>query len=289
MQIDVSVVIPCFNCAATVGEQLSSLCRQVDAPSFGVVVVDDGSTDHSAEVVEAYRGCLDALTVLHERHSGNVGHVRNLGARNAKGRLLLFCDADDVVGPRWVAVMVSALAERDFVAGSLEYQRLNPDWVLGVGHSPQTNSLQQWGEPPFMAHAGGGNLAIRREVFEAVGGFDEDLPALEDTDFCFRAQLRGHELGFVAGAEVSVRLRPSLGALYRQAHAWGYASVALHRRYLAHGMPRPNWVKNLGGWVLALPRLLLAYDRARLGRWVFRQGWRAGRLRGGVRYRMITF
>lgn len=284
--IDVSVVIACFNAAATLPAQLQALADQRAAPTFEVVLVDDGSTDASVEVATGYEEALPALLVHAISHRGNVGAVRNEGVRRARGRYVLFCDADDVVGPHWVASMVMALRSHDLAAGPFELTRLNAPWAVAAGNLSQTEGLQQDGFLPF---AGGGNLGVRRQVFEELGGFDTSLPALEDTDLCFAAQLRGHDLVFVPQAVVHVRLRHSYRALCRQGYGWGFGTAALHRKYLGDGMPLPGRLRHLAGWLLVVPRLLAALDRARLGRWWFALGWRVGRLRGNVRYRLLLF
>jgi glycosyltransferase involved in cell wall biosynthesis len=286
--IEVSVVVPAYNCASWLEAQLDALWNQEGAPPFEVVIVDDGSTDGSVAVAESYRDRFAALTVISQSHVGNVASSRNTGVRRSTGRKLLFCDADDVVGSTWVAGLAAALDVHHFVAGPMEFDRLNPVWVRSLIDARQTDGLQT-GDPPFLPYAGGGTLGMRREAFEAVGGFDPTMPSLEDTELCFRAQLQGFDLVFVPGAVVHVRLRNSLRTLYRQGRSWGYGTAALHRRFLEHGMPLPSRTRHLGGWILALPRLLSSFDRVRLARWVFAQGWRAGRLRGNLRYRLLIF
>jgi glycosyltransferase involved in cell wall biosynthesis len=285
--IDVSVVIACFNAAQTLGAQLNALVSQRAAPPFEIVLVDDGSSDASMDIARRYGERFPNLHVHAIPHLGNVAAVRNEGVRQARGRYILFCDADDVVGTDWVASMATALRSHALAAGPFEFTRLNAPWAIATGNDFQTVGLQQSGFLPF---AGGGNLGVRRQVFEELGGFDVSLPALEDTDLCFAAQLRAHELGFAPQAVVHVRLRETNRALYRQGHAWGLGTAALHRKYLASGMPLPSRLRHLGGWLLVLPRLMLAApDRARLGRWWFAFGWRVGRLRGNVRYRLLLF
>lgn len=284
--IDVSVVIACFNAAQTLGAQLNALVSQRGAPPFEIVLVDDGSSDASIDVARRYGEIFPELRVHAISHRGNVAAVRNEGVRQAQGRYVVFCDADDVVGTEWVASMVTALRSHALAAGPFEFTRLNAPWAIAAGNDFQTDGLQQGAFLPF---AGGGNLGVRRQVFEQLGGFDVRLPALEDTDLCFAAQLRGHDLSFVPQAVVHVRLRHTHRAMCRQGYAWGLGTAALHRKYLASGMPLPSRLRHLGGWLLVLPRLLAARDRARLGRWFFALGWRVGRLRGNIRYRLLLF
>lgn len=286
MSIDVSVVIACFDAASTLPAQLQALADQRSAPPFEIVLVDDGSSDGSIQLAQRYREVLPELHVHAIRHRGNVAAVRSEGVRRARGQRILFCDADDVVGPDWVAALSTALGFHDVVAGPLDVRRLNAPWTVEVSNLSQVDDLQHDGFLPF---AGGGNLGVRRQVFEALGGFDDQLPALEDTDLCFAAQLHGHDLVFVPMAVVHVRLRHTYRALYRQGYRWGLGTAALHRKYLAAGMPLPSRFRHVMGWLLAVPRLLTACDRARLGRWCFTLGWRMGRLRGNVRYRLLLF
>jgi hypothetical protein len=86
---------------------------------------------------------------------------------------------------------------------------------------------------PPLPHAGGGNLGIHRSVFEAVGGFDEDLGGLQDVDFCWRVQLAGVPLHFLPEATLHVRLRSSLRAMWRQGRNYGAAQAEIERRYAA--------------------------------------------------------
>lgn len=279
--MDISVVIPCFNGAGVVGQQLAALAAQDGAPPFEIVFVDDDSTDETLEVVRTYRARLCELRIVPLEQRSGAAHARNVGVEQARGRCLLFCDADDVVDPRWVAALSAALVEHDMVAGAMEYARLNPPATADAVGDRQASGLLV-GEPAFLPFAGGGNLGVRREVLQAIGGFDAAMPALEDTDLCFRAQLAGFDLVFEPRAVVHVRLRTSLRSWYRQGRSWGHGTAALHRRFRAAGMPPPNRWRHLLGWFAAGPRLLRVRDRGELMTWVFTQGWRVGRLRHGL-------
>jgi len=283
----VSVVLPVHDARDTLPEQLRALGDQhLDQP-WELVVVDNGSTDGSGALARAACAGRDGWRVVDAHDGRGAAYARNTGVTAARGDLLLFCDADDVVGDGWLSTLVAALGSADLVAGRWELRRLNAPWVQRTRPPIQQDGLQSFA-PPWLPHAGAGNLGFARTLFEKVGPFDEGLIALEDTDFCFRAQLAGHQLVYAHDAVVHVRLRADLRGMYRQMRAYGEGTVVLHRRFAEAGMPPPNRWRGMGGGVLALPRLLAVRDRGALGSWVAKLGWRVGRLRGSLRYRTLA-
>jgi glycosyltransferase involved in cell wall biosynthesis len=283
-----SVVIPCRNAAATLGEQLAALAGQEYGGAWEVVVADNGSTDGSRAVAESWRGRLPALTILDAGGGGGPGRARNRGAAAARGEVLLFCDADDRVAPGWLRAMDEALREHHFVASRYDARALNPPWTAALGGAPQQDGLNPYTYPPFLPHAGGGGLGVRRRVHEAAGGFDETLPALEDTDYCWRIQLAGTPLRFVPGAVVQIRLRPTLGGMFRQSYRFGVYNVLIYRRYRGRGMPRLSPLAGLAKWARLLLTAPLLLTRAGRAHWLYQLGWRLGRLAGCARFRVLA-
>jgi glycosyltransferase involved in cell wall biosynthesis len=287
-RLPLSVVIPCFNAAATLGGQLAALAAQRWPGEWEVIVADNGSTDGSVAVAASFRDRLPRLTVAAASGHLGPGHSRNVGARVARGEALLFCDADDEVAPGWLAAMAQALGEHDFVACRYEVAKLNPPWVAAARPHPQETGLNPYTYPPFLPHAGGGGLGVRRRLHEVVGGFDEDLPALEDTDYCWRLQLAGTPLHYVPDAVVHIRYRPDLAGNFRQLLSFGEHNVLIYRRYRSRGMPRLGPGPGLLRWgklLLTAPRLATRPGRAA---WLSQLGWRLGRLRGCLRYRALA-
>jgi glycosyltransferase involved in cell wall biosynthesis len=283
--VDVSVIIPARNVAHVIGAQLDALARQRFAGSWEVVVVDDRSTDGTRSVVERFSRVLPGLRIVSTAQGVNAAHARNTGVTAARGRLLLFTDADDVVAEDWLPVMAGALGDAHIVAGRLDVHRLNAPWVRASQPTTQKQGLQVWdvGGRTWLEHAAGPNLGVTRELWETVGAFDPEIDLLEDVDFCFRAQLAGYELGFVPDSVVHYRLRTTLGGIYRQARDWGAASVEIQRRYVPFGMPPPHPVRSVLSWGRVPFELLAVRDRGDLARWLHRLGWRVGRFRGTIR------
>lgn len=283
-----SVVIPCFDAADTLGEQLEALAGQRWDGPWEVLVADNGSADGSAAVAERYRDRLPGLRVVDASGRRGPGHARNRGAAEAAGDALLFTDADDRVGEGWLSAMGRALGEHDFVAARYDASLLNPEPVARSRTNPQEYGLIPYDYPPFLPHAGGSSLGVKRRLHEAAGGFDEDLPALEDTDYCWRIQIEGTPLVAAPEAVVHIRYEAEARGLFRQSFRFGVYNVLLYARYRGRGMPRLPLRAGLARWaklVLTAPKVLLPSARAA---WLGQLGWRLGRLRGCLRFRVAA-
>ena len=134
-----SVILAARNAAPTIEAQLEELARQTFRGSWELVFVDDGSHDATPEVVEAWRDRLPALRTLAApgpstagRPERTVTRARNHAVAHSSGELLLFCDADDVVGDAWVERMVDGLRTHPAVGGQIERERLSSAVALDV-------------------------------------------------------------------------------------------------------------------------------------------------------------
>ncbi|GHE30848.1 hypothetical protein GCM10017673_37010 [Streptosporangium violaceochromogenes] len=193
--IDVSVVVPVHNCRPYLDRCLTSLLIQRVGKE--IVVVDDGSTDGSAELLALYashhRG---VIRVIRQEHSGGAGHPRNVGLAHARGRYVFFCDADDYLGPEALARML-AMADRN---GS--------DMVLGkiVGHdrrAPASMFRRSAERVDLGASAVYNSLScfklFRREMLERHAvRFDETLLVGEDVFFTTHAYCHAEVISVVA-------------------------------------------------------------------------------------------
>ena len=219
--VKLSIVIPCFNAASTIAEQLDALAVQEWDESWEVVVADNGSDDGTLAVVEGYLGVLPSLTVVDASARGGSAYARNVGVKAASGEFIAFCDADDVVAPGWLAAIGGALEEHPFVASRFDTERLNSPLLQKTRMNNQATGLRSYTYPEYLPHAGGCGLGVRRAVHELIGGFDESMMRLEDTDYCWRIQLAGIPLYFAADALMHIRFREGLRDSFRQAFLYG--------------------------------------------------------------------
>jgi glycosyltransferase involved in cell wall biosynthesis len=283
--MNLSVIVPCYNAEATISMQLDALANQHWSEPWEVIVSNNGSTDGTRTVIERYQERYSHFRVVDAYDWQGSAHARNVGARFATGEALAFCDADDAVAPGWVEAIGEALAKHAFVASQMEWKKLNPPWTYRHCPKPQQDGLQVLWYPPYLPHAGGSGLGIKRSLHDTVGGFDESLPRLMDTDYCLRVQRLGVKLHFAPNAVVHVRHRDTVSGMFHQTRLWAKYNVLLYKRYCGPGerVVRP-WVRHVYAWariVRSLPQLRSSGGRIR---WLRRLSWHVGSLQGSIRY-----
>jgi glycosyltransferase involved in cell wall biosynthesis len=279
----ISVVVPVHNGMPWLDEQLRALVEQECSEPWEIVVADNGSTDESRSVVQGWAARFQNIRIVDASIVKGPSAARNAGARAARGELLAFCDADDVVQPGWLAGHVVALAGADFSGGVFDSWSLN----ARPAPSPLTHSVpsavSQFG---FLPAVTSNNLGLRRTAFERVGGFAEDLMTCEDIDLSWRLQLAGLSCIVTTDSVVARRDRHGFWGVLGRFIAYGRCGPALYRRYRDEGLRRdlPVAVKTWIWLALTTPRLVQSDFRVR---WASIAGWRAGRLLGSLRQRVF--
>jgi GT2 family glycosyltransferase len=286
--IQTSVILCVRNGAATIAEQLAALADQDYSQEWELVVVDNGSTDGTAEVVGRWSERLPMLRLVPAFDRTGLAHARNVGSRAAQGQLLAFCDADDVASPGWLRALASGLEQADLVGGRLELERLNDErarhWRgISEAHLRRPTALG------YLPYAQGACFALRREVFESVGGFDEAFTACgDDLDFSWRVQRQGGTLVFRPDAVMHYRLRTDLAGIMRQRYRYGQVEALLRRKF-ADAIAPVHWRARLATVRGLLVRSwhLLGGPLMR-GAWLARASHLAGQIRGSIRYRVLS-
>jgi glycosyltransferase involved in cell wall biosynthesis len=283
-----SVVIPCYNAEDTISEQLDALSQQNWIEPWEIIVADNRCTDNSMEIVRRYQEKLPNLRIVDASDRQGQPYALNVGAEAADGEALTFCDADDVVGDGWVSAMGSALSEHDFVACRIDIKKLNKIWVQMSHGNPQEHGLNVYRYPPYLPHGGGGTLGVKKVLYQIIGGFDESLPILHDTDFCWRLQRSGTKLHFVPGAVMHIRYRDAFRGIYRQAIGYAEYNVLLYKRYRPLGMPKLQSRAVVDAWLNLLKRLYRIRSKGDLAAWIWLYGWRLGRLKGCIKHSVMA-
>lgn len=225
----VSVVIPCYNAGPYLAEALASVLGQTRAPDE-VIVVDDRSTDGSAEVARGH-----GVRVLTTPTNSGAAAARNLGAREARGELIAWLDADDVWEPEHLAT-VAPLAER-FPEAAVAFSRTR---AFGAGASDEWVALIPEGRPvdAFRESLGRtivpqNTAVVRRAALLAVGGYDESLRVAEDYDVWLRLSRR---YPFVCTHAVTCRLRRHAEQTSRDVYRYWRAEYEVRQRFRARAI-----------------------------------------------------
>ena len=299
--LGVSVVLPVLNEAADLPRLLDQLNAQLTPPGgFEVLVVDGGSTDGTRELVLA-RSREWPLLRLIDNPGRRSSPARNLGARAARGEVVLFVDGHCSIPRsdyllRLVTIFsesgaaclcrpqpLTGLAESRPWARAIAIARHSP-----LGHHPDSDI---YGTEPRVTQPHSAGAAYRREIFERVGGFDERFDACEDVEFNHRVDQAGFRAYVHPDLAVDYRPRESLTAFFRQMFRYGRGRGRLGVRH-PELMPRALVLASVLG---AGTLLLLFFTGGRRGLVLFltaviawmliclAEGQRQGALKDGFR------
>ncbi|MDP9181292.1 MAG: glycosyltransferase family 2 protein [Actinomycetota bacterium] len=205
--LSVSVVVPVHNGADALPELLAALASQEGVGDVEVVVVDNASTDTTAEVA----GASPVVTrVVHEPQPGSYV-ARNAGWRTTSGEVVAFTDADCVPSPGWLAGLLGALAEGELAAGAVVPGPPPAGrWAAWWAAYDRAMYLDQKENVERDGFAATANLAVRRQVLEELDGFDDALVSGGDFAFTRAATSAGHRLVWAPAAPVLHRPRAAL-------------------------------------------------------------------------------
>ena len=183
-RLSVSVIVPTRNVEGTIRLCLQSLLAESPDNDVEIIVVDNGSKDATVEIVRGF-----PVTLI-EVPSAFVSRSRNIGAAAARKDILAFVDSDCTVLPGWVDAIRDSFRELDVgAAGARHLLRDNPTWVERAWY--QRRNWQTSDTIRDVDYVPAGNLAVRRDIFASLGGFDESLETGEDPDLCKRIATRG--------------------------------------------------------------------------------------------------
>jgi GT2 family glycosyltransferase len=265
----ISVVVPVGGVDDPLAEQLRALVGQETERPYEVVLAlnsSDAGTRRALEEIVAGLGD-PRVRVVDATDRRGAAHARNVGARHARGGLLVFCDADDVAQPGWLEGMVSALAEHDAVGGRLvDFGLSGRQAAMRPPATPDT--LPTFLGVPYIVSA---SLALSRDLFDEVGGFDEELVRGEDIALSWRLLDADRTLGFAPDATIHYRHRPGLPGFLKQHYLYGQGMAQVLARYGVPGEAepttglaalRPNGqTGGRGSWVVVVRRGALASGR----------------------------
>lgn len=228
----ISVVVPVYNCSNTIGKCLDSLIR-VDHPSYEAIVVDDGSTDTTAQICRSYRRAQ-----LISLDKGGPSRARNVGIGIARGEFIAFTDGDCVVDTQWLRELEKGFISPD-VAGvggdqvspedDSDAGKLVHEFLKTVGfvadYVKTGTSLRKTPHNPSC------NSMYRKKALEEAGGFDENLWPGEDVELDLKICRLGYTLMYNPAAKVAHHRPDTCGKFARMFKRYGAAQGYLVKKY----------------------------------------------------------
>jgi glycosyltransferase involved in cell wall biosynthesis len=270
----VSVVIPAWNAADTIGPTIESV-RAQSHPHLEILVADDGSTDSTAAIVRDQANLDPRVRLIEGSHCGHSGAVRNRGLRQARGEFIAFLDADD----RWIATKIEdqLAALRRTPSASLCFTQVR---TVAPGTAPALERPlpAETASREFLIPDAGGreafgdllarrrsihtsSLLLRRELAEAIGPFSEapELIRHQNNDYILRAWRAGIPLGLREVYVVVCRRAGSASATSTWEHWFAVLENVEKREKLPAALRLPAWSV---AWLVRGERALAADGEA---------------------------
>lgn len=227
----VSVVLPCYNSRATIGDCLASVeAQSYPRERYEVIVADNGSTDGSPEwIAEHY----PQVRVVRTTAKGSA-NARNAGFAVAQGEWILSIDSDCVADTRWMATLVQAMGKAPektaAIGGYIKPYKLQtlveqypPAWVAQPDLSDPQAKVRYTATP---------NTIFDRAAVAAIGGFDASA-GHDDTDLGLRLTAAGYRCAYLPEAVVSHRNPVTIGELYEHRFKYGERNFILAQKHLS--------------------------------------------------------
>ena len=242
----ISVIVPALNEERTMRECIISLLG-IDYPHDcrEILVVDNSSTDRTAEIVKSF-----PVQYLHEDRPG-ASHARNRGIKASKGAIIAFTDADCVVTTGWLRQLVRGFEDEAVGAVEGETVAYPPDTPLERFIARRSYSQRARRRSPLYPYVILTNVAFRREVFDQIGLFDTRFPAAggEDVDLTWRfLQETDLKLRYNPSAVVFHRHRSNVRGFFAQQMRDGRSLAILQAKYPSR-LPW-GWRKEARAWGL---------------------------------------
>ncbi len=231
----VSIIIPAYNAERTIAECLTAIQHLGWAGELETILVNDGSTDRTAEIAAGFAGVRVISTA-----NGGVSRARNIGIKAANYDIVVSTDADITLDRDWLSQVIPYFDAPEVGAVTGYALTRNTDLVGKL--TGYHYELRQSRMPLYVDAVGNGNTAYRRQTIIQVGLFDEGVEVGEDTDMSQRLTSAGYRLVFNKDARCQHYWRDNLRCFLKQQYNYARSHLDFVRKYdRTH-----NQVSNLG-------------------------------------------
>ena len=248
--VSISVIVPAYNAAATIAECMAALSNQsLPQSEYEVIVVDDGSTDNTADIAARY-----GARVLRQANSGPAV-ARNKGIAEARGAVILFTDADCAPAPEWIQEMVAPLDDPQIEGCKGVYRTRQENLTARFIQVEYEDRYDHTARHKYVDFIDTYAAGYRRDILVASGGFNTSFPlaSVEDQELSFRLAGTGHKMVFNPRAEVYHRHPESWLTYAQRKYKIGYWKTLVLRLH-----PSKAWRDSHTPWNLKVQMLLAA-------------------------------
>jgi cellulose synthase/poly-beta-1,6-N-acetylglucosamine synthase-like glycosyltransferase len=250
-----SIIIPTFNGAVRIGNCLDALLQQSAGRTVEILVVNDGSTDNTADVVERYSG-VRLIT------QGNAGPAaaRNRGAVEAQGAIILFTDDDCVPVPDWLDAMLEPFEDPEVVGAKGVYRTHQKRLIARFVQIEYEDRYRLMADLECIDFIDTYSAAFRRDRFLEMAGYDTSFPVAcaEDVELSYRMSARGWKMKFAPAAVVYHTHPDTLSAYLKKKYKFAFWRVLAVRKNPSKAVKDSHTPQLMKLQLLFGPALLLA-------------------------------
>jgi glycosyltransferase involved in cell wall biosynthesis len=206
----VSIIIPTFNGASRIGNCLDALLKQTIGRDAEILVVNDGSTDNTADVVTRYSG----IRLISQSNAGPAA-ARNRGASESRGTIILFTDDDCAPIPEWLDAMIEPFDDPEVVGAKGVYRTHQKGLAARFVQIEYEDRYRLMADLDSIDFIDTYSAAFRRDRFLEMTGYDTSFPVAcaEDVELSYRMSARGWKMKF-APAAIVYHMHPSTLSRY---------------------------------------------------------------------------
>lgn len=224
----VSVIIPAYNAENTLAATLESLENQTyPKENYEIIVVDDGSTDKTAEIAKSYN-----VRYIYQKNAGPAS-ARNKGVQFANGEIILFTDSDCVPESNWISELVRPFSDPEVAAAKGRYLTKQKERIANFAQLEFEERYRKLLNYKYIDFVDSYSAAFRKSVFLSVGGFDQQFTVAnnEDVELSYKLVSKGYKMLFVPEAIV-YHLHPNNIKDYLKVKFWrAYYRMQVYRKY----------------------------------------------------------
>jgi glycosyltransferase involved in cell wall biosynthesis len=250
-----SIIIPTFNGASRIGNCLDSLVKQTAGQNVEILVVDDGSTDNTANVVRGY----SSVRLIPQANAGPAS-ARNRGALEAQGKILLFTDDDCVPMADWLEAMLGPFKDPDVVGAKGIYRTHQTSLAARFVQIEYEDKYRLMAGLPSIDFIDTYSAAFRRDRFLEMTGYDTSFPVAcaEDVELSYRMSARGWKMKFVPAAIVYHTHPDTFPRYLKKKYKFAFWRVLAVRKNPSKGVKDSHTPQIMKLQLLLAPALLLA-------------------------------